>query len=514
MSTNTSSGGLRRPNVLTLLLLGLAAVLLTYLSSVVLRYYAGALVASGPNTIGEAGKVYFAQRFAEGRSIFETGLETPYYPSVHGALLHAIPGGFGFLLGADTTTYYYIGRALSVAFTVGTVFVATRILTALDMSRVWIVIPLLLMLAERHVFNHSVSYRPDNWVLFFSASCCLVILSGKQGWRSHALLTTLPVLAFYTKATALSLLGSVVIALIVLQRTREAMRVAGVSLLLLLSTGAVLQYASDGRFLEAFSSGAGVGFSMKRSVMFLVDPLLAFVVSLPILLSRYWSKKSRPASRPALTLRVFWAVGLFSSIVAVTRTGSNFYYFIEPYFYGSLLLAYWLHSTVLPASSSALRLTSSTAILAVSFVSFASHVGYSGKPDISLFETLLFADERQYAADIANASGSAIFSSDPGLNVLLNSPRVVHPSLQTELILGGVLSPETLLGPVEQCEYARIYLTKHGFQFHGVLGLPPEFFEAVERQYQLAPYDGDYLVYEPKQLSCLSGSQPPSTDST
>jgi hypothetical protein len=493
---------LRRLDYPTILLLGLSAGLLAYLSIVVLLYYAGALVAPGPNTIGEAGKVFFAQRFADGESIFESGLEPPYYPSVHGALLHALPGAVGSVLGVDTTTYYYIGRAISVALTLATWFLAIRILTLLEISRWWIVAVLLLILAERHVFNHTVSYRPDNWLLFLSVACCLLVLSGRSGWRISILLSVLPVLAFYTKATALTLLGSIVVALIATRRAREALQIAGAAILLLLFSGAALQYVSDGRFLEAFSSGTGVGFSLKRSARFMIDPLLLFVVSSPILLSAAWRKDSGPATTHIRTLMVFWAVGLFFSMAAASRTGSNYYYFVEPYFYGSLLLVCWLQLRIRQASSSTARRTAAAVIFVVSFVSFASHLGLSGKLDIALYETLLYADERPHAAYTANTSGRAVFSSDPGLNVLLDNPGTVHPSLQTDMVSGGVLPIETLTGPVERCEYERIYLTRHGFEFHGVQGLPPEFFQAVEERYELVPYDEDYLVYEPRRSLC------------
>ena len=490
----------RRPDP-AILLLGLSAVLLWFVSVIVLRYYAGALIAPGPNTVGEAGKVFFAQQFAMGGSIFNTGLEPPYYPSVHGALLHAVPGFVGMLFGADTTAFYYIGRAMSVGFTLATILVTTRILGVLNLSRWWIVPILLLLLADRHVFIHVVSYRPENWLLFFSAASCLILLQRQSDLATRVALAVLPVLAFYTKASALSLLVSVVLTLIVMRRTRDAWQVGAMSVLLILLTGFGLQAMSDGRFLAAFSSGASVGFSVENSVRLLRDPLLLFVVGAPILSLKDLANMSNRSESAVPSLVVFWIVGLAAAVAAATRAGSNYYYYLEPYFYGSLLLVFWLSRRLSPESSQASRLASATLTLLFCFAGFATHVSFSSRPDEALTETMLFMDERQVVADVANSAGMSVFSADPGLNVLLDRPSVVHPFVQTGLILGGRLSPETLLGPVERCEYARVYLVAEKFERHGIPRLPSEFFQAIATRYMKVPYDGDYLVYEPLETS-------------
>jgi len=76
----------------------------------------GSAIAYGPNTVGEAGKVYYAKNFIEGRSIFSSGETAPFYPSFHGALLHSMVGVVGRLFQLETNCLYYIGRGISIFF--------------------------------------------------------------------------------------------------------------------------------------------------------------------------------------------------------------------------------------------------------------------------------------------------------------------------------------------------------------------------------------------------------------
>jgi hypothetical protein len=86
------------------------------------------------NTLGEAGKVYYAHRFQTGRTIFEAGDQPPFYPSMHGALLHAAVGMIGRLFDLPMGSLYGVGRAISIVMTLLALAGAGVILRAIGAS--------------------------------------------------------------------------------------------------------------------------------------------------------------------------------------------------------------------------------------------------------------------------------------------------------------------------------------------------------------------------------------------
>lgn len=486
-------------------LLSLTAVLLVVLAATHLIYLAGALSAPGPNTTGEAGKVYFAYRFAADGTLFDSGMAPPYYPSVHGAFLHALPGMIGDWIGADRIELLYIGRAISVGFTVGTLLLGVFVLRALGLQAGWLALIALLLFASLGLTIHTTSYRPDNWLLFYSTAACLIVVGGKRGFLYLATLSVLPSLAFFTKATGLSLLLSIVLGLAVARRYRDAFCVGLQAALLIVLVGTVLQLTSGGEFLTSLRTISGMSFSAAHTVRFFIDPFMCVLGAPLLVVIDRISVREKPTG-PLASVAAFWAVSLVTALFSASRTGSNTYYFLEPYFYAALLMVFWLarahHSFALwPARRVAVTTMLLIAInVSLSIIVF-DRLWHGRGGDGALVETQLYGDERRAWADAANLSGAAMFSSDPGLNVLLDRPAVIHPYVQSGLIASGRLPQETMLGPVVRQEYDWIVLSRFKFSHQGVPRLPPEFLLVVERHYTRVPYVGQYLVYEPSSYA-------------
>ena len=117
----------RRLNKVSSVFFGFVIVLGTR-AVVSLVYLTLALLVPGENTVGEAGKVFYAERVLAGELPFLPGESPPYYPAVHGVLLHASVGAIGKLLSLPHTDLYFVGRGISLLFTLASLFLAWRLL--------------------------------------------------------------------------------------------------------------------------------------------------------------------------------------------------------------------------------------------------------------------------------------------------------------------------------------------------------------------------------------------------
>jgi len=122
----------RLPTRISLVGLGLViagfVIVLGTRAIVTLVYLMLALLVPGENTVGEAGKVFYAERVLAGELPFLPGESPPYYPAVHGVLLHASVGAIGKLLSLPHTDLYFVGRGISLLFTLASLFLAWRLL--------------------------------------------------------------------------------------------------------------------------------------------------------------------------------------------------------------------------------------------------------------------------------------------------------------------------------------------------------------------------------------------------
>ena len=498
----------------------LSAVLLTVFIVAVggaaisnLQYFVKAAAAYGPNTVGEAGKVYFAKSFQRGEPVFRVGTEPPYYPSVHGALFHVVVGTLGRWTDASPQSLYYIGRAISIGATIVTLILVAAILRRFQIGVFWMVMLCIVFFAVRPVVGHAVSFRPDHWVLALSAFTCYLLLVGGNRWWVLGLASITPTLAFFMKATGLAILLATGLALILTRRWGRAFLYIAASLSILLATITITNVASGGVFLAALRTGVKVPFSYDLVLNTLDVPQLWIPLISPmfLLLRRPW-RRDGWQSRACTVLAAFWIVTLVYGLLGAARLGSNAYYFVESFTYGLILAMVWVADVRKGWNRPFAGWNMATIALVALLYSMQSLPGeirhvLNPFPDPALMETIWFAEDRDQIAREANNLAIRCFSDDPGLNVLFNRPVVIDPMVQSHLIAGGSLDIQTLVGPVERREYDLIVLATsppdfhalRRWHYHDMPHLPEAFMEAVERHYVVTDKETRYLTMEPRR---------------
>ncbi len=477
-----------------------------------------ALTAPGPNTVGEAGKVYFAQRFQHGQSLFLSGDEAPFYSSFHGALVHASVGLAGRLSDASTIDLYYIGRGISLLCTV-VVLVLCALLFRRWNIRLWWLIPLVLVFfAARRATQHSFSYRPDNWLLMLSVlSCYLVATRPGRRW-ALAVVTIAPVLAFFVKATGAVLLPIVVGALLVQKRTRDAALCAVAGAALMATSISVTNALSDGAFLAAMRNASGVGYSFKLVFDCLNVPVMWLPLFMPVfLLHRVGLSEPEPARERAV-VTVFWAANFLVACLTASRLGSNSYYFLEAFLFGLLLTVSWLADAIKagePGRRGSPHTVAVGLILVLSVQAAPklfpemSYIAKYGRPrrDIALSETMKFHKDRQtiveQVKELALEEGAQeryewlCLSDDPGLNVLLDDPAMIHPLVASMMIKQDLLDADALVEPLRQGRVAMVVLTGRKWRYEGINRLPTPVQAAIKKYYRSVDSDTRYSVLVP-----------------
>ncbi len=455
----------------------------------------------GPNSMGEAGKVYFALRAQQGQTIFPAADGPPYYPATHGALLHGLVGGLGGLLESSPTELYRIGRGISMAGAAWSLGLLWYLACRIGLSAGWRLGICLALLTPVVMVHHAVSYRPEFWLLALSATAATLLVGS---WRSLWVLialATLPTLAFFVKAPGVTLLGATVFGLVIQGRQRAAGAVLVAGLAVLAGSVAMVDFSSEGRFLANLQGGMAVPFSWRFPwTNFFLAPMIVLPVLSPLLFGAiaFRVRESDPDPRQASQARVlgvFWAVSLLTAVATGCRAGSNSYYYLESFYYGLPIGARVLHALVAEPRSRWLGgIVGLVFFGSVILQSVTSRRQLDG--EVAVILTNRYAEARERVAARINREGWSCYSDDPGLNVLLNEPAVLYPWLQQLFIHTGALDPECLLTSEGQT-YKRIYLTGQNWQWHGHSSISNDFSMILQERYQQIASEDGYAVYVP-----------------
>ncbi len=491
--------------ILTLFFLvtyGLAAV------SVVIDY-GHALTVAGPNTVGEAGKVYFAHRFQIGESMFATAEHPPYYPSFHGPLLHSLVGALGQITGASIIHLYGIGRTISVLATMGSFVLAGLMLRQLGTSSKWALVVTVVCLGMRDTFHHTISFRPDNWILCLTAFACYVMMAfGEKRW-GIALATGIAVIAFFVKPTGISIAGCVVGALLLQHRWKAAVASGIGTILATTSIAFFINAASQGAYFEAMDQARGVPFRFGMLLTCLNQPVTWAPLIVPLALIPFVYRSPDGKLRTdQLTVFVFWSVSVIAACVAATRLGSNPYYMVSGVFLGMILTCRWLSIEVKRGNWNwKWRAVALIVIAGVPFVpptmSRLYHTLILNAPlhDIAVELTEHFADERPRLAAMANDLEQPVYCDDPGFNVLLDRPGILHPMLVSMMVAQGSFDEDVLLEAVRQKQYGMIVLTGSEWQweYQGLVPVSHAMLVEIGRNYRRIHPNMKYIVMVPRE---------------
>ena len=479
-----------------------------------LARFARSATVPGPNTYGEAGRVFFALRLQRGRSLFMLDDRPPYYPSVHGPLLHASVGVIGRVLALDPVQLYAVGRIISVTSTLVALIFCVGMLRHLGVGWGWVPVIFAALFCHYGVMQHTISYRPDNWVFALSAAACYLLLAHPATCWSLGALAVLPVLAYMIKAPGLWIAGAVVLSLWAQQRWRAGLVCALATSGLLAVSILGVQWASDGAFLDSFAGAMNRPYSAIYLRPLLNDPRLWLPLLLPLFVVLAVPVSDEAVRRKWRVVTIFWALALAAALATMPRAGSNTYYLIDAYAFGLVLTVAWLADAVRRRTATTRSGFPAVAGLVMLFVllnlspwlSALSNLAQAldgtnplAGRDVAVVRTMRYGRHRQEIADRINAGSQRCFSDDPGLNILLDEPAVINMLVPTLLIQQGVLSREEILRPIRRQEYDLILLTELRWRYRGTELPPPWMIEVVKRHYRGVRREKGYLVFEPSR---------------
>lgn len=468
--------------------------------------FLGIVAVPGPNTVGEAGKVYYARRFQLGQSIFDNGAAPPYYASMHGPLLHASVGVIGTIFNLPTSELYVVGRGISLLCTVLALTLIARMLRLFEARLIWFGALLAAFLAAQQIIEHAVSYRPDHWNLLLSVAACYLLLAypGRR-WRLP-LLMLIPPVAFFIKAPGIALAVPILLGLGLEGRWKQAIACFFGSMAWWGLGCLAAEMISGGAFTAGMRGGMSMPVSYVYFIALVKSPQHWIPWLMPIaLFAEGWPPRGE-YQRRWLTVTGFFAVAFIVAACGSMRAGSNTYYFLESYVYGLFLTVAWIgrlvdrRRDILAAAAPAvmaLVLLFSLMFLQIFVGTWSATLAGDPPMDVAVRISRLVGGEREAMAAEINENRWRVYSDDPGLNVLLDHPQVIDPLMPAMMVRHGSLTMEELIGPVKRREYDLIVLSGIVWHHMGVVNIPPEFQQAMAENYQRAAVESKYLVLMP-----------------
>ncbi|HSG50112.1 MAG TPA: hypothetical protein VLA43_19965, partial [Longimicrobiales bacterium] len=384
---------------------------------------AAAFTAPGPNTVGEAGKVYFAHRIQTGLPAFADAGAPPYYPSFHGALLHATVGYLGKLLDASISQLYPVGRWISLGLTLSAVGLMTGLGRALRLPPVGVGVTLILWSSCYALLHHSVSYRPDNWLLAVGALACWLMVARGERRSTLVILAVLPAVGFHLKATALVMVAAIGLAHLLQGKWRRAILLGLVQIGIIGASVAILDGLTDGAYLAGLRGAGGVPGGPRYLLvsLFAAGPLAAIWLFGPLVLGTFSRRAAvgDTESRALVVVASFWLVTLVGYGLAAMRAGSYAYYFLEPASFGALLVVHAVRALSPGEGGAPHRTAAAATVLAAMLVLAVPMVARyaEGARGITMAQvrTERLASHREALAARVNDREATCYSDDPGL---------------------------------------------------------------------------------------------------
>lgn len=467
-------------------LIGLLTIVLLVSAAITISLIVRSAAIPGPNTVGEAGKVWYAQRISEGKDIFLPADQPPFYPPMHGLLHYAVVASIGDGLDLEPLHLYFVGRTISLICTIGAVFLAVLILKKLKVGWRWRVLAILILSSYYPILQHTASYRPDNWLLFLSISACYLLIS-ESNRLAFPVVIVLPALAFAIKATGLTIAVATVAYLAMRRQWRQMGVYAILSAVILFSMLMCIHWFSEGQYGLAFSSGLEVDYSVKYALMAVLQPIVIFVTVAPLLsIGHVWPIPPIPSKhqKAFLAVFVFCIVELICNFCFSMRGGSNTYYFISAYFFGTILLVNWLSLIASPQSEAhrgSLILGLILLLLQLSHV--ANHARVPSGEDVAALKTKMYADDRSTTARFINGKQWTCLSDDAGLNVLLERPLLIYPLRYQLMMESRVKKNPMIMGMIAEKKADIVVLTELRWSYHGKMNMPQSLLSQIDRHY-------------------------------
>ena len=471
---------------------------------------------NGENSTGEAGKVYYAHKFQEGEDFLQSGKTPPYYPAVHGLLLHASVGFIGRVLSLDIEDLYYIGRSITVFATLVSLLMIYLICKKLLVDFKWSLFAIVLFLAPFRFHTHMSSYRPEYWILCLSLLSCFICINRPKS-TNFILILVLPILSYLIKAPGIIIAGCIFFSFIIEKRYKVALLYAVLFPVILGITIIYLYWITDGVFGLAFQGGMKVGFSIHNIFFIFKTWGKAYEIWYPIIITpfifAYLKRDNEGDKEKVLIVSIFWLIETLVAIIISTRFGSNSYYFLMSYTYSTIIVTYWIQDVCNKLINKKYRPRLFLVSLFVFLIAGSGFTLYSLTKKVpiqyidgAIGNTLRFGNERSQLANWINKKNVKCYSDDGGLNVLLKKPMVIYPYVQNLLFITGYLDKQSFFDQIRRQKIDLIILTtSRPWIWQGINQFPKEFFPLVKKFYKPAKFKysklnlySKYLIFIPK----------------
>ncbi len=448
----------------------------------------------GPNTLGEAGKVFYSNRIKEGLSWFLPGNAPPFYPSFHGVFTHMAVGIPAWLFNLDFSWQYYLGRCFSLISLAVSLWFGCKILKFYKIPRLLVILWIMLVLsAPASILFHAISYRPDFWNLAICISCFYLLIKQQNKLKYFILILTLCIIAFFIKATGLIIAGAVFWTYLASGKIKRAFifgAVLGISLLAVIFT---INFASGGMYFKSFMTGMKVIYSIDFPITFLSIPFLWLPVA-AIIISVIPPTIYKPAENKGIYM--FPTIIFIGAFLACLRQGSAAYYFIDTIFIGLILTITILSSKLSSANQDMYKVDSILLLLLTAVLVYSTQEGMLSKArTISIARTEQFSSSRTKAAQYINNNNLYCFSDDPGLNIMLKKPAVIYPINVRQFEKSGFLPAGFRAKLITQRKYDIIYLTGINWKYYGGKAIPRNILDAIKLNYKNISSNSNYLVF-------------------
>jgi hypothetical protein len=527
---------IRRRRLSFLLNLAVALILAALVFQAVYQslYIARRFVSDGrqPHFI-ESVRVERALAVARGESVFGNKRDYPYWAIGYGPMIYYPVGFFLRLAGQPESLRdqarqaVLAGRGLALlggfAILAGLVFLGFHF----RLRGVWLALPVLFFFCARPVYEMIYVFRGDMPMAACALWAWIVALRGR-GKTSVLVSATLMVLAFSFKPPALGSAFFLGTWLLLGGHFKRAFLYGGAYWLLLGGLKLFGSLATDDAGGEVFQTSHVATMldkiHLEAAWVFLFDlarkpvALLPFAGGLlaPLILFCRDEENASKSPPPVAALFAFWG-SFVASEVMVVRLGSGFYYYIEPYVWGVLLLSLLARhiATILQSSLCyrrfALRRLRSCCyffglIVAVSLLLFAQHTRrlWSERSELGRLET--WAELHPELPPLLGAVRGEILLDQGDLYWHTQAkPTLLSPQGWSASVAMGRRSPEPVLEKLRRGDYELIVLrydaSRQGIAYQGVETFPPVVNREIVAHYSLEAYINPYYIYRPRTAS-------------
>lgn len=474
-----------RRQLLTPILLGVTAIhiLLFWIAitlflpvSIDISYPEGAIVAR-------------ALDVAHGESPYRDWRQWPHVFAPYAPLTYFVPGTVARLIGRiDPVSLYWIGRLHSWIGLAALCAVTWLIGRRLGLSRSWATVLLGVLLFWRHLFEWSLSYRPDavKTALALAAIGCFMSDS-KRRWPVWTL--TFLYLSFWYKPTAWGVLLAVIIEYARQHGTRRAWALLLGFGLAGLIPALAYNALTDGLFFLNIIDSLKNGFSLKpyRELVGLYPPIPCFLTMIGIGAAIYHLRCSRSIPPPEKYRFVALAMlaTLFFSGLLMFKAGADLNYFFTPYVLAIILAVTGLQQLWSRVNGRLWCESVAWFVVLLALAQFTLHINRSMQ-DIPFIHKLWQEDPM---IRLARSRPGPILSVHPYISVKTNRDETILDHYQYMLItVRGGINPEILADRIASQEFSLIIIfsTWHQAAMDGSMAEThyfPGFHELLNRYY-------------------------------